>query len=390
MGIYDRGVDLEIVLSQPSSCPGDCNPMMANYGNGWTAVDVASEIIQAIKKARPDAEDERMRQMVRENLRITFLKTSTDADTWPDGAAQGNHAKFFIVDDKAYYLGSQNMYIANLGEWGVIVDSEERTQKILEDYWNPMWQCSWRADTNEVDVDLVMDSMEIQRDGLDVSEADDDTKMAMLKSLRKYYQSDNHKPESTDLAELARRCGLTEEAAASALADEGFEFKVSQYAWVKFGPNADEFELPEGAVKAGETETDGEVYVARNKDGEPGKLNLAGNIWCHHNGEDTKGQVFCVKDEEARLDWVPCKKGDKLPPGAVYAGHTCTDGRVYVARVETGACGKVNVSGGLINNFWVHEGGMQMFGPTGRYEEGEVLCIDEKQTPKGIGCHLAQ
>merc|ERR1712070_648999 len=47
--IYDRGVDVEVVVSQPGSCPGDCNPLAANYGNGWTCIDVAAEIIKAIK-----------------------------------------------------------------------------------------------------------------------------------------------------------------------------------------------------------------------------------------------------------------------------------------------------------------------------------------------------
>jgi len=55
---------------------------------------------------------------------------------------------------------------------------------------------------------------------------------------------------------------------------------------------------------------------------------------------------------------------------------------VYVGRVETGACGKVNTNGGSVNNFWVHEGGFGL-GLKGRYNEGEILCIDPKQTPEG-------
>jgi len=316
-------------------------------------------------------------------LRITYIKQTTEADTWPDGAREGNHAKFFIVDDKGYYLGSQNLYIANLAEWGVIVDSEERTQEMLETYWKPLWENSYRPDANEVDVDQVMDSLEIERDGGSLDEADLETKVELLKSLRKNYHHNNSTSENTDLAELARRCGLTEEEAASALADEGIEFKPTQYEWVKFEQGDP---LPEGAVLAGTTDTDGDVYVARNTGGEAGKLNLEdGNcneIWCNHAGNEQSGQVFRLKDPDAQMEWVAVQQGDRLPAGAVYAGHTSTDGRVYVGRVETGACGKVNTSGGNVNNFWVHEGG-GMFGPKGCYSEGEILVIDPKQTPDG-------
>jgi len=51
----------------------------------------------------------------------------------------------------------------------------------------------------------------------------------------------------------------------------------------------------------------------------------------------------------------------------------------------------VTLSGGLIDTFYVHEEGMTGLAnlilpnsilPAGRYTEGDVLCIDEKQTPK--------
>jgi hypothetical protein len=33
--MWTRGVDIEIVLSNPGSIPGDLSPTEANYGNGW-------------------------------------------------------------------------------------------------------------------------------------------------------------------------------------------------------------------------------------------------------------------------------------------------------------------------------------------------------------------
>ena len=34
----------------------------------------------------------------------------------------GAHTKFWMVDDAAFYLGSQNLYPNNLAEWGMIID----------------------------------------------------------------------------------------------------------------------------------------------------------------------------------------------------------------------------------------------------------------------------
>merc|ERR1712146_45791 len=86
----------------------------------------------------------------------------TPAGKKPEGKA-GNHAKFFIVDKKAYYMGSQNLYIANLGEWGVLVDDESVTQQILSEYWNPLWAQSFVP--TDCDPDEVMDGLGIDRDG---------------------------------------------------------------------------------------------------------------------------------------------------------------------------------------------------------------------------------
>jgi len=68
--IWTRGVDVEILLSNPGSIPGGLTPIEANYGNGWTCVDVASEIIKRIIKQFPDAEDGAIRTMVENNLRV--------------------------------------------------------------------------------------------------------------------------------------------------------------------------------------------------------------------------------------------------------------------------------------------------------------------------------
>ena len=70
------------------------------------------------------------------------------------------------MDDVACYIGSQNLYVCDLAEWGVVIDNAEQTQKIKEEYWDPIWENSY-ADGADVDVQEVMDGLDIDRDGED-------------------------------------------------------------------------------------------------------------------------------------------------------------------------------------------------------------------------------
>lgn len=164
--IFVRGVDVEIVLSNPGSIPGGLGLTDACYGNGWTCVDVAAEIVKRIKKLFPNASDDKLRQLVRENLRVCFIRHGKKT-TYQDQKNIGNHSKFFIIDDVASYVGSQNLYMCDLAEWGVLIDDEAETKKMIQDFWNPLWQASYTAE--DCDVDEVMDGLDIDRDGENVN-----------------------------------------------------------------------------------------------------------------------------------------------------------------------------------------------------------------------------
>ncbi|KAL7541184.1 hypothetical protein ACHAXR_010699 [Thalassiosira sp. AJA248-18] len=177
--IWERGVDVEILLSNPRSIPAGLSPMEACYGNGWTCNDVSAELIKTIKENHPDAEDDDLRQKVSDNLRVCFIRESI-GNAWEDGMTMGMHAKHFIVDDVATYIGSQNLYVCDLAEWGVVIDDEETTKRMMEEYWNPMWEHSFTGE--DVDVDEVMDGLGIDRNGADPSEVDDEMKEIMKKA----------------------------------------------------------------------------------------------------------------------------------------------------------------------------------------------------------------
>jgi len=174
--LWERGVDVEIVLSNPGSIPGGLTPLDACYGYGWTCCDVAAEIIKRIKRDHPDADDGDLRQKVVDNLRICYLRQGRGRN-WKDGMSIGLHSKHFIIDDQATYIGSQNLYVCDLAEWGVVIDDEDQTQKFMEEYWTPMWECSYTGE--DTDPDEVMDSLDIDRDGGDANDLDEETKQRM-------------------------------------------------------------------------------------------------------------------------------------------------------------------------------------------------------------------
>ena len=182
--IWERGVDVEIALSNPGSIPAGLSPTEACYGNGWTCVDVAAEIIRTIRDQFPDADDDHIRTKVAENLRVCFLREKRGS-TWEGGMSMGMHAKHFIVDDVATYIGSQNLYVCDLAEWGVVIDDAAQTQKFMEEYWTPMWTYSYTGE--DCDVQEVMDGLDIDRDGDDPSDLDEDTRKLMMAAEKANY-----------------------------------------------------------------------------------------------------------------------------------------------------------------------------------------------------------
>lgn len=57
-----------------------------------------------------------------------------------------NHAKVYIVDDSAFYVGSDNAYNHDLQEYGYLVEGESETRAFLTDYWDKLWFYSGREE----------------------------------------------------------------------------------------------------------------------------------------------------------------------------------------------------------------------------------------------------
>ena len=50
-----------------------------------------------------------------------------------------------MVDERAFYIGSDNMYPVNLQEYGFIVDDPAAARELIDTYWKPLRQWSGLA-----------------------------------------------------------------------------------------------------------------------------------------------------------------------------------------------------------------------------------------------------
>ena len=198
--MWTRGVDVEIVLSNPMSIPDGLAMKDACYGIGWSCVDVAAELIKCIQKQFPDAPHNKLRETVQDNLRVCFVRCRRGGCNYSDGGTLGLHSKHFIIDDVCCYIGSQNLYSCDLAEWGVVIDSPEAVADIKKDYWDKLWEVSYTRD--DCDVDEVMDGLGIDRAAMsklsmtkyELQQAKD----AMKANIQEYYEADDDESDASE------------------------------------------------------------------------------------------------------------------------------------------------------------------------------------------------
>jgi phosphatidylserine/phosphatidylglycerophosphate/cardiolipin synthase-like enzyme len=134
-----RGVDIELVVSNVGATPGGLVAGSSSYSNGWTPGDVVARLADYATANGTD-----ISQSLCSHFHATSLRPGPD-DAWPDGTTFANHAKLAIVDDSAFYIGSQNWYPANLFELGYIVDDPDAARQLVDAYYSKVWASSSRV-----------------------------------------------------------------------------------------------------------------------------------------------------------------------------------------------------------------------------------------------------
>lgn len=125
-----RGVDVTIITSNEGSYGGRGESKSDSYFNDWSLQDLWRGLVRRADESWPDSHAQLCKHVHFARLR------QSPAATWASGRPIANHAKVVIVDDQAHYVGSQNLYDANLAEFGVIVDDQTATKQLIADYWS--------------------------------------------------------------------------------------------------------------------------------------------------------------------------------------------------------------------------------------------------------------
>ncbi len=137
-----RGVAIDVIVTNLNARPDGLTAGSASYSNGWTPADLVQHVAD-YATAHPDVIGPHVTAAMCK-LRVAGLRQGPD-DTWPDGSSFANHAKLAIVDDAAFYLGSQNWYPANLVEYGYIVDDVAAATQLEDAYFDKAWAASSRV-----------------------------------------------------------------------------------------------------------------------------------------------------------------------------------------------------------------------------------------------------
>lgn len=72
----------------------------------------------------------------------------------------------------------------DLAEWGVVIDDKQQVQQMMDEYWNPMWEVSYRG--IDVDVQAVLDGLEVDRSAPKSSDLSEEERRKMESQKFRY------------------------------------------------------------------------------------------------------------------------------------------------------------------------------------------------------------
>jgi len=128
--------DVHIVLSNLDAT----GKSGATYSN-HVPLEVTARRLRDVVRRRSQIPDAELDALLCRRLRMAPFRFGPDA-TWPNNVPIGNHAKFWMVDDRVFYIGSDNFYPVDLQEFGFIVDSRAAAADLHRLYWDHLWRWS--------------------------------------------------------------------------------------------------------------------------------------------------------------------------------------------------------------------------------------------------------
>ncbi|HWD26027.1 MAG TPA: hypothetical protein VG387_02585 [Rhizomicrobium sp.] len=138
----NRDTQLCIVLSHPK---GDGRP----YTSGCPFGVILDVIGQRMRAQDSNLTPENIAERMRGQLFLQDIRFDKNRLKWPDGRVKRNHAKFWMMDDRLFYVGSDNVYpyvkpgplTGAHPEFGIVAEPTDTARdELLNTYWRPLFQ----------------------------------------------------------------------------------------------------------------------------------------------------------------------------------------------------------------------------------------------------------
>jgi phosphatidylserine/phosphatidylglycerophosphate/cardiolipin synthase-like enzyme len=112
------------------------NAPTRNHLDDWARLSLTSHPWQAASLQQLQKNSDAARKLTK-NLQISRLHSSPDVPAY-------NHSKIYIVDEKCFYIGSDNFYVSatdpGLQEFGYLIEDHAQTKSFINNYWANAWR----------------------------------------------------------------------------------------------------------------------------------------------------------------------------------------------------------------------------------------------------------
>jgi phosphatidylserine/phosphatidylglycerophosphate/cardiolipin synthase-like enzyme len=134
--LMGRGGDVYLVLSNTSL-------LGPRYSNAIPLADIGWHL-RRLAQRRTGLEGTELDAMLCRHLHLAEFRTGPD-DSWAEGKRLTVHAKFWMVDDRVFYVGAENLYPTDLQELGYIIEDRAAAATARREYWDQLWHWSRRT-----------------------------------------------------------------------------------------------------------------------------------------------------------------------------------------------------------------------------------------------------
>jgi phosphatidylserine/phosphatidylglycerophosphate/cardiolipin synthase-like enzyme len=130
--------DVYMILSNP----GAAGPI-GTYSMLVPLETVATKMRDKLRE-HASLDDAALTDRLCRRFHLAPLRLGPDA-AWPGGEPIGTHAKFWMIDERAFHIGAENLYPTELQEFGYIVEDKPAAARALRELWEPAWKWSRAA-----------------------------------------------------------------------------------------------------------------------------------------------------------------------------------------------------------------------------------------------------